>query len=207
MSNQTSFNLHGINFHLIQDDFLHYKTKNKNGFVYLIFLSNSQCKIGITNNFKQRYKQLERTFAYMQAKPIAIYISEEHAGYHINEKLLHDLYQNYRIYGTELFNADFCIISKLKTNIKLQTEYNETQEVIYGGRGVIRIHFNDNERYKNNNDIVEDINSIIEDLQLSKHFLSEHNLNQYELDFISRRIKTKGIYALLDIKELSKDTL
>lgn len=201
MSNETTFNLHGINFHLIQKDFLYYKSKNKNGFVYLIFLSNSQCKIGITNNFKQRYKSLERVFAYMQVKPIAIYISEEHSGYHINEKLLHDLYKNYRVDSTELFNAEIGVIRKLQTNVKLQKEYNETQQRIYGVSNLIR-HISDNDRYKSNNDIIEDINDIIEYLQLSKNFLSERNLNQYELDFISRSMKTKGFYTLFDVKEL-----
>jgi hypothetical protein len=201
MSTQTSFSLYNLNFYLIQNNFEKYKAQNNNGFVYLIFLSNSQCKIGMTNNFKQRYKALERTFAYMQAKPTSIYISEEHQGYCINEKLLHDIYSKYRIDGTELFNVNIDFIGKIKSEMILQKEYSQIHQKIYIGNNT-RIYVDDNRKYENNNDIIYDINSMVDDLHYSKSFLLGRNLNKYELDYISQSIKIKGIYALLNIKEL-----
>ena len=132
--------LFNLDFHLINNDFTKYKAQNNNGFVYIVFLSNSQCKIGMTNNFKQRYKTLERTFAYMQASPTSIYISEEHQGYCINEKLLHDIYLKYRIDGTELFNINIDLIKKIKSEIILQKEYSQIYQKIYIGNKIGRAH-------------------------------------------------------------------
>jgi hypothetical protein len=198
--------LFNLDFHLINNDLTKYKAQNNNGFVYIIFLSNSQYKIGMTNNFKSRYKSLQRTFAYMQAKPTSIYISEEHKGYCINEKLLHDIYSKYRIDGTELFKINIDFIGKIKSEMILQKEYNQIHQKIYIGNNS-RIYVDDERKYENNNDIISDINSIIDDLHCSKSFLLEQNLNKYELDYISQSVKIKGIYALLDIKELFEETL
>lgn len=90
-------------------DFGEIPNSNENGFGYVYVIGfDDKVKIGCTTNPKNRIKTIERilrNFAGTEIKKVAL--SEAHSNYYGNEKHVHNMFSEYRISGSEVFNIPF----------------------------------------------------------------------------------------------------
>jgi hypothetical protein len=118
-----------------------------NGFLYIVkYKKDDIVKIGITNNFKKRYKSLKKTSYYMQNDIDFILLSNWHKDYKENEKILHKQFSKFRIIHTELFKINYIEIIKyindvfnnsntetLKNNIIVE---NDKSKIIFNDKNI-----------------------------------------------------------------------
>lgn len=93
------------------------------GFVYVIDFGNC-VKIGCTKKPYERLKHLCKMIEdYGSKKTIRFFVSDEHTNYRENESILHKLFGEERIIGTELFSVTFQeAVSMAENNIILKDE-------------------------------------------------------------------------------------
>ena len=156
--------------------------------------------VNFSNENLKKYKALKNTFAYMQVEIQKCYISEEHTGYNINESLLHDIFQAYRVKKTELFNITIDKIRNFNFDIEFKSQYTDIEKKIYYPNGSVFIHRATNINEELN--LIAEIDNLIVELSKSKSFLQQRKLNKYEVKYVQNRISYKGIYALLEMQQL-----
>lgn len=116
----------------------------ENGLGYFYCIDCVDCvKIGCSKNMSRRMAGLRKYIKENGKTIVRLAVSEPHVNYRGNEKLLHELFDQKRVRGTEFFNLSFddFVLSLSKTeitlnkNIKIPVSSNESdKDILFGGR-------------------------------------------------------------------------
>lgn len=108
-------------------DLAHYPALNERkdwGYVYIAEFDEQTVKIGSTSNPSQRLETL-MYMSYRGIKPTGrALLSKPHSSYSKNERRLHELFDDIRVPGTELFKAGIFEITKRLNKINLDVSFH-----------------------------------------------------------------------------------
>lgn len=154
------------------------------GYVYALEWGD-EVKIGCTRHIATRIKQLRKTAEYGKVEVGRMAISPLHSNYTENEKVLHNIFQNVRVKGTELFKLSLLdVVSVMKALPFLNDSSNKIDEAAY--EQLKRVLLGNN--YNNSQSVYEFIESMIKrevDIPKYKYYIKFHDYYHIPLDNVA----------------------
>ena len=200
MQDSETLLLYGKNWYIYKDNIDFYKQYKKHtNCLYILFYSNGYVKVGKTQNFFQRFKSLlQNVRLYHNDDIIKIFVSEAHAEYHCNEKILHNFlskFQLYRFSGnkSELFNisekdiiscGQGCNILESKSNKINDINPTKTIDIIYTKEHIVNV--------------VDFLKDIKENIEHNIEYFEKNNFSTNQIKWIYRSAMLDGRNILFE---------